>query len=233
MIIGGIQKNSFIDYPGKISCVLFLKGCNFHCPYCHNPELVDNINFPSLLFQEREVLEFLRGRKGLLEGVVISGGEPTLQKDLALLCEKIRDMGYPLKLDTNGSRPEVVDRLINQGLVNYVAMDIKTDPFGYAPHIVDHIDPTIIIDSIHLVMSSGLPYEFRTTCVRPFVDKKIIEEIGSHIRGARQYMLQGFHNTDRMLNPAFFEGIRPGYSDEELTGLMSIAQKWVSHCTVR
>ncbi|MFZ7113420.1 MAG: anaerobic ribonucleoside-triphosphate reductase activating protein [Desulfatiglandales bacterium] len=233
MIIGGIQKNSFIDYPGKISCVLFLKGCNFHCPYCHNPELVNGGHSPSLLFQESDVLEFLEDRKGLLEGVVISGGEPTLQKDLTLLCEKIRDLGYPLKLDTNGSRPEVLNRLVNRGLVNYVAMDIKTDPFGYAPHIVDHIDPNRIIDSIGLVMSSGLPYEFRTTCVRPFVDEKIIEKIGSHIRGARQYMLQEFHNQDRILNPAFFEGTSPEYSEEEMTGFVSMAQRWVSHCSVR
>ena len=128
MVIGGIQKISLIDYPGKLSCVLFLSGCNFKCPYCHNPQLVKSDSAYSDCLDEKAVYEFLESRKGLIDGVVISGGEPTLQKNLPLLCNEIKEMGYLVKLDTNGSRPKAIKLLIDEGLVDYVAMDIKSDP---------------------------------------------------------------------------------------------------------
>ena len=134
MRIGGLQKNSLIDYPGKVSCVLFLSGCNFDCPYCHNPDLVRGSLSCHPFLDEKAVYEFLKRRKRFLDGVVISGGEPTLNKNLFRLCEKIKQIGYPLKLDTNGSQPQVIKRLINEGLVDYIAMDIKTDPLHYSPY---------------------------------------------------------------------------------------------------
>jgi len=138
MIIGGLHKNSLIDYPGKISCVIFLSGCNFDCPYCHNPELAKGRSLSTGYLSEDLIFDFLGSRKGFLDGVVVSGGEPTLQKGLISFCEKIRLMDYPVKLDTNGSRPEVIKKLIDEDLVNYIAMDIKTDPSHYTPLTVSY-----------------------------------------------------------------------------------------------
>ena len=211
MVFGGLQKNSFIDYPGKISCVIFLRGCNFHCPYCHNPDLVTGASSESYFLAENEVFEYLKGRKGLLEGVVISGGEPTLSNDLISICEKIRSLGFPIKLDTNGSRPEVIEQLIRLEAINYLAMDIKTYPTNYVPLIKRHFDPDLIFESIQVIMSSGLPYEFRTTCVRPFIDDQVIERIGRIIQGTERYALQRFHTQERLLNPGFFRGKQPGF----------------------
>ncbi|MBW1769313.1 MAG: anaerobic ribonucleoside-triphosphate reductase activating protein, partial [Deltaproteobacteria bacterium] len=135
MLFGGLQKSSLIDYPGKLSCVLFLSGCNFDCPYCHNPGLVKGRFSDHAQFEEKTVYDFLEKRRGFLDGVVVSGGEPTLQKDLVSLCEKLKEMGYPVKLDTNGSRPQVLRSLIDEGLVDYIAMDIKTDLLRYSSFI--------------------------------------------------------------------------------------------------
>ena len=153
MVFGGIQKNSFIDFPGKISCVLFLAGCNFRCPFCHNPELVKRDRFSSY-FDEQAVYRFLEQRKDFLDGVVISGGEATIQKGLFDLCKRIKKIGYPIKLDTNGSRPNVLKRLIDEGYVDYIAMDIKTDPFQYFPLITTDDKPEKILSSIQIIKES-------------------------------------------------------------------------------
>lgn len=233
MVFGGIQKNSFIDYPGKISCVLFLRGCNFHCPYCHNPDLVTGDISRTPLIKENEIFDFLKDRKDLLDGVVISGGEPTLSDDLITICEKIRSLGYAVKLDTNGSRPEVIEQIIRQDAIDYLAMDIKTDPSRYAPSIKKHFDPAVIVESIRIIMSSGLPYEFRTTCVRPFIDEESVKRIGKIIQGARLYALQRFHNQDGVLNPEFFAGRQSCFSDREMMDLKRCAEPWVRTCIVR
>ena len=232
MIFGGLQKNSFIDYPGKISCVLFVSGCNFDCPYCHNPDLVNGNSSCISPVDEETVCEFLESRKGLLDGVVISGGEPTLKRDLASLCEKIKKMGYPVKLDTNGSRPKAIKRLIDEGLVDYIAMDIKTDPFHYAPFITEHYDPYSILSSIQITLESALAHEFRTTCVKPIVNAEIISNIARTIEGAMLYSLQGF-NDKSVLHPEFFCGTGCGYDEDELLDLKSIAEPWVQRCIVR
>ena len=232
MRIGGLQKVSLIDYPGKVSCVIFLLGCNFDCPYCHNPELVKRDLWKGHFLSKSEILEFLKRRIGLLDGVVLSGGEPTLQKDLSSLCEKIKQSGYSIKLDTNGSRPQVIKRLIDDGLVDYVAMDIKTDPFDYVPLIAKNYNPDDIIASVKAIMESGLDYEFRTTCVKPIVDSHTIKKIAKNIKGATLYSLQHFHNS-RVLHPEFFRETTPEYSEDELMGLKSIAEPWVKKCIVR
>jgi len=232
MIIGGLQKNSLIDYPGKLSCVLFLSGCNFDCPYCHNPDLAKGRLISPALLDEKMVLEILKSRKDFLDGVVISGGEPTLSKDLMSLCNRIKRMGYPVKLDTNGSRPEVVRRLINEGLVDYIAMDIKTDPFHYSPLLVRFYEPDSILSSIKIIMESAVAYEFRTTCVKPIVDLHVTKKIARNIQGAKLYILQLFHNG-RILHPEFFEKTEAGYDETELQLLRSIAEPWVEKCIVR
>ena len=232
MRIGGLQKVSLIDYPGKVSCVIFLLGCNFDCPYCHNPELVKRDLWKGHFLSKSEILEFLKRRIGLLDGVVLSGGEPTLHEGLSSLCKKIKRSGYSIKLDTNGSRPEVIKRLIDDGLVDYIAMDIKTDPVDYAPLIAKNCNPYHIIASIKAIMESGLAYGFRTTCVKPIVNSHVIRKIAKIIKGATLYVLQRFHNG-RVLHPEFFRQTGAEFSEDEIIGLKSIAEPWVKKCIVR
>jgi len=212
MFFGGIQKNSLIDFPGKVSCVLFLSGCNFNCPYCHNPDLAQGKPSAADRIRLETALEFLEKRRGLLDGVVLSGGEPTLESRLMDLCKRIKALGYPIKLDTNGSRPETLGRLFEAGCVDYVAMDIKAPPALYTPGISSRPVAAEIEASIRLIMSSGLDYEFRTTCARPFAGPETIVDIARSIRGARKYVLQKF-NMGNVLNPSFFEAY-PRHPDE-------------------
>ena len=232
MNIGGLLKNSTIDYPGKLSCGIFLSGCNFDCPYCHNPDLVKGCSGRSAEFDPGNVYRFIENRKGFLDGVVISGGEPTLQEDLFDLCRHIKNMGFPVKLDTNGSRPRVIKRLVDEGLVDYIAMDLKTDPTWYATYIKANCNETAILASIEIIMESAVAYEFRTTCVKPIVTTTVIENISRLIKGARVYALQRFHKS-RMLHPDFFKEINYEYSDDELIQLKAVAEPWVKKCIVR
>lgn len=232
MFFGGIQKNSLIDYPGKISCVLFTVGCNFDCPYCHNPELAKGVVNESAAISRDKAFAFLEERTGFLDGVVISGGEPTLHEDLFGFCEKIKQLGYPVKLDTNGSRPRTIGELIKQGLVDYIAMDIKTDPLAYAPHICKHHDSDSILNSIQTIMASPLAYEFKTTCIRPLVDEKVIKTISRQIKGATRYAIQQFQDT-RVLRPDFFKRYPDQYKKEDLLEFKNIAAPWVQECLVR
>lgn len=232
IVFAGLQKNSLIDYPGKLSCVLFLSGCNFDCPYCHNPELARGHVVNHSFLNENKVYEFLDGRKDFLDGVVVSGGEPTLHQELFSVCEKIKSLGYPVKLDTNGSRPHVLKMLVDRGLVDYVAMDIKTDPFEYSPFIRKDHDPDEIISCIRIIMESSLPYEFRTTCIKPFVDDRIIEQIARHIAGCECYALQHF-NPVEVLHPEFFQNRQYLFDEDELLNLKSIAEQWVQTCMIR
>jgi pyruvate formate lyase activating enzyme len=232
MLLGGLQKSSLIDYPGKISCVLFVSGCNFDCPYCHNPDLVKCSSMSHSSLDLTAVYNFLEKRKRFLDGVVISGGEPTLQKGLMALCKMIKDMGYPVKLDTNGSRPQVITQLIDEGLVDYIAMDIKTDVLHYSPLTKNPIDPDDLFASIQIIMESALAYEFRTTCVKPLVNAQVIQKIVKNIEGAMLYALQRFNNTE-ILHPEFFPENGAGYEDDELLCLKAIAEPWVTECIIR
>ncbi len=233
MIFGGLQKHSLIDYPGKISCVLFVSGCNFDCPYCHNPDLVRcGQNQPGGSLTEEEAYRFLRERQGFLEGVVISGGEPTLRDELPSVCRNIRNMGFPVKLDTNGSRPRLLRELSREKLVDYIAMDIKTDPERYDSHIARGVQPRKIRSSIRLIMESSIPYEFRTTCVKPMVNPETIDNITHLIDGAMCYALQKFSNV-RVLHPEFFEETPRACDMEELTRMRSIASNRVQRCFIR
>jgi len=232
MNIGGLLKNSMIDYPGKLSCGIFLSGCNFNCPYCHNPDLVKGCTGPADGFDPANIYRFIEKRKAFLDGVVISGGEPTLQDDLFDLCRDIKSMGYPIKLDTNGSRPRVIKRLLDEGLVDYIAMDLKTDPACYATYIKTDFNVIAILSSIEIIMASEIAYEFRTTCVKPIVTPTVIENIGRLINGASLYALQRFHKN-RMLHPEFFKETNYEYTDEELLQLKAVAEPWVEKCILR
>ena len=233
MILGGLQKNSLIDYPEKLSCVLFLSGCNFTCPYCHNPQLLKEGASNTGSLDEKVFYEFLESHKGFIDGVVISGGEPTLQKELLLLCRKIKQMGFLIKLDTNGSRPKTIKSLIDEGLVDYIAMDVKTDPLSYPPAIAKEYDPGQTLASIETIMGSGIPYEFRTTCVKPIVDEQSIKNIARTIKGAELYALQRFRGDNGVLDPRFFAKTGTGHSKDELGKLKAIAEPWVNKCIVR
>ena len=232
MNIGGIQKNSFIDYPGKLSCVIFLSGCNFDCPYCHNPSLVRGKDeCPASL--KGGLYGFLESRRGFLDGVVISGGEPTLQKNLAKLCEAIKELGYSIKLDTNGSRPRDLRLLLERGLVDYIAMDIKTDPSRYNPLVAKICNPEDILSSIETIMGAAPDYEFRTTCVKGFIDRDTIGSIVKIIKNARLYALQNFHSAE-ILHPEFFDrNASPEFGESEMMAFKSIAEPWVQECVIR
>lgn len=170
--IVGLQKLTLLDYPGKVACTVFLGGCNFRCPYCHNSELLDDA--PALM-DEAALLSFLKGRKGILDGVCITGGEPTLHPGLAQLLRAIRELGYQIKLDTNGYRPDVLTRLITEGLVDYVAMDIKNSPTLYAATAGrSSIDLNRLEESIRFLLTDAVDYELRTTVVEPLHDLKSI-----------------------------------------------------------
>ena len=230
MIIGGLQKNSLIDFPGKVSCVCFVSGCNFRCPYCHNPDLVHHPG--NAFMDEGAFLAFIRERRGFLDGVVISGGEPTLQKDLPVFVSRIKREGYAVKLDTNGSHPRMIRELVEKGILDYIAMDVKTDPSLYPLYMQREVDPEHILESIKLVMASGIPYEFRTTCVKPLVTPGTVERIARLIQGCRRYALQPF-KAATLLHPEFFSTFDPACSPAEMDRLKCIAEPWVQTCLVR
>ncbi|MCB2146444.1 MAG: anaerobic ribonucleoside-triphosphate reductase activating protein [Deltaproteobacteria bacterium] len=231
MILAGLQKNSFIDFPGKISCVLFTTGCNFICPYCHNADLARG-EYPAR-FELAQVIDFLESRRGMLEGVAITGGEPTLDSGVVDLCRAVKSLGYPVKLDTNGSRPAVLRGLLEQHLVDFIAMDIKAPlddyhPFSRTPGIHERLTA-----SIRLIMESAPAYEFRTTCAAPFVSETTIETIARTIEGAACYVLQPFNRRAACLDPEFNQRQDPTIFAEEMKRLMALAQPFVRRCIIR
>ncbi len=184
MLIGGLQKTSLLDFPDKISAIVFTAGCNFRCGYCHNPELINSIA------PVTEVFEFLKNRVGKLEGVVITGGEPCLQKDLPEFIKQVKSLGFAVKLDTNGSYPEMLAKVLPD--LDYVAMDIKAPLEKYSAVANWNGDVENIRKSIDMIMNSGVDYEFRTTVVASQLDEKDFENIGKLLNGAKRYYLQKF-----------------------------------------
>jgi len=229
MKIGYVQKTSFIDYPGKISAIVFAQGCNFRCPYCHNPELVDPERFCDNLLME-DVYAYLEKRKGKLDGVVITGGEPTLQSDLVTFIQKVKSLGYLVKLDTNGSRPRVLQDLIRKGILDYIAMDIKAPFEKYSRVTGMLVNITQIRKSISIIKESGIPYEFRTTLVKSMLDTEDVLQIGSMIEGASLYVLQKFvpsKHVDR-------DYVRKSsFADDDLAKLLSGLNPLVAKCFMR
>ncbi len=229
MIIGGLQKTTVIDFPGKVSCVLFCAGCNFRCPYCHNPDLISVAGDPFMSLDQ--FFEFLSQRRNFLDGVVVTGGEPTLGDDILSLCRGIKEKGMAVKLDTNGSRPAMLQKLLDANVIDYIAMDIKTRPANYTLLAGKNFDTDRIRSSIKAIKHSGLPYEFRTTCVRPFVDAAIIQRIADLAAGAPLYVLQRCR-PERVLSPEFFADKEP-FTDKELEEFRKIAAAKVDRCYIR
>lgn len=201
MHISGIQKLTLLDYPGKLACTVFTDGCNFRCPFCHNAPLV----LPDREKQrmgENEVLELLKKRRGILEGVAVTGGEPTLQADLEHFLEKVREeLGYKIKLDTNGTRPDVLKRIIENGLVDRVAMDIKDAPECYAAAVGASVDIEAIERSKELLLCGTTEYEFRTTVVKGIHTKESLLSAARWIKGAKEYYLQQFKDSGDLILP--------------------------------
>lgn len=233
MNIGGFQKNSLIDFPGQIAAVVFTPGCNFICPYCHNPDLAAAKVTASTLDPE-EVLAFLAKRQGMLQGLAITGGEPTLQKDLGEFCSRAKEMGYQIKLDSNGTRPGILAGLFDRNLVDYLAMDIKTDPAHY-PQIMKGKDRDAgrIRESVRLIMDRAPAYEFRTTCARPFVTREIMPGIGELISGATLYILQPCSRNVDVLDPDFPRDDTHFFTDEEMGELKGLAAPFVNEVRIR
>lgn len=227
MNIYGLQKMTLLDFPGRVACTVFLGGCNFRCPYCHNFELVTGQAQPEMTTEQ--LLAFLDKRHGLLDGVAITGGEPCLSGELPDLIRAIRQAGFPVKLDTNGTRPEMLSALLDERLVDYVAMDIKNGPTRYARTVgLKTLDLTPVRESVRLLMTSGVDYEFRTTVVDELHCAADFDEIGTWIRGAKRYFLQAF--TDRDTVP--FAGLHAP-SAEKLSGYLEQVRPCVQEAALR
>ena len=227
MVIHGLQKMTLLDFPGKVACTIFLGWCDFRCPFCHNWELIDG-SAPAELDDEK-LLDFLKKRQGLLEGVAITGGEPMLNKDLPELMRKIRELGYPVKVDTNGNHPEMLRRVIDEKLVDYIAMDVKNSRERYAQTIgLEEFDTSNVEKSIGIIMGSGIEYEFRTTVVEQLHDNDSFNGIGTLIEGAERYFLQKF--TDRDTVP--FEGLSAP-SDDKMREYLETVRPFVKEVQLR
>lgn len=201
MKIYGLQKMTLLDFPGKVACTVFTGGCDWRCPFCHNYELAEG-RAPAVMETE-ELLAFLKKRQGLLDGVAVTGGEPCLQRDLPELLRRVRELGFSVKLDTNGAHPDMLKAILSEGLADYVAMDIKNSPARYAQTCgMREVDLGPVKESIGLLMEGKTDYEFRTTAVRELHEESDFHEIGKLIRGARRYFIQCF--TDRGTVP--FDG---------------------------
>lgn len=230
MIIKGLQKTTLLDFPGKVACTVFTGGCNFRCPFCHNASLVTHIDTEKTISKE-EIFSYLSRRKGILDGVGITGGEPLLQKDLADFCRKIHEMGLLVKLDTNGSFPERLRLLMEEGLIDYVAMDIKNCKEAYAETCgLKDMSQELkkIEESIRLIMSSGIPYEFRTTVVRELHSKERIEALAKEISGAERFFLQTFTDSGDLIG----EGLS-AYSAEEMEALLNLVKPYIPTAELR
>lgn len=232
MLIGGIHTLTLLDYPGKVACILFTVGCNMRCGYCHNAEFVLPESIKKLqgdFIPEEKVFNFLETRKGFLDGVVITGGEPTIHPDLEKFIRKIKEMGFLVKLDSNGTNPEVLEHLFLQNLIDYVAMDIKASEAKYDALTGVRNNFAKIQKSRDLIMKSGIAYEFRTTVVRGYHDDTEIEHIAKFCKGAHQYTLQNFRSV-KVLDPVFKR--KHGFTEKELQHFKNIAGKYVKKVVV-
>ena len=227
MEIHGLQKMTLLDYPGKVACTVFLGGCNFRCPFCHNGELLDG-TFPPLM-DEAELIVFLKKRQGLLDGVCITGGEPLLRKELPKLLRQIKELGFAVKLDTNGTRPEALHGLMEDGLLDYVAMDIKNSRKRYGETVgVENFDISPVVESINILRKGKVPFEFRTTVVRELHSVLSIEGIGQLIKGAKRHYIQAFIDSGELIG---FD--LTAVPKDEMKTMRDVMLRYVSECEIR
>ncbi len=226
MRINGFAGISLIDFPGRVSSIIYTSPCNFKCPFCHNASLIEkNDN----VIQDFFILSEIKKRKNFIDAVVITGGEPTLQDDLEDFLFKIKDIGLKIKLDTNGYLPEKVRKLVNKNLVDYIAMDIKSSKEKYSKACGVNINLKKILETIKIIMTSGIDYNFRTTCVPELVKKEDIGKIGEMIKGAKLYILQQYDNEN--VYSEEYKKIFP-YSEKEIEEFAEIAKKYVEEVRI-
>ncbi len=229
MIIKGLQKLTLLDFPDKMACTLFTFGCNFRCPFCHNASLVLAARADDSIMPEEEFFDFLARRKGMLEGVCITGGEPTLQPDLADFLARIKAMGYAVKLDTNGYRPGVLRSLVEAGLVDYVAMDVKNSFPRYGETVgISHFDTAPIEESMDYLMEGHVPFEFRTTLVRGLHTPEDIRAMGKRLAGQESFFLQTFKDSGDLIS----EGLE-AFTPAETAALLAILREYVPNAQTR
>jgi len=228
MKLGGIMKTTLLDYPGKIACTVFTKGCNLRCPFCHNSSLVIPERFSNEEYSEEEFFSFLKKRSGILDGVVVSGGEPTIQPDIFDFLFKIKQMGYSVKLDTNGTAPEKIKEILQGGLVDYIAMDIKNSREKYAVTSGGNILHKVE-ESIFAIMSSEIEYEFRTTSVAELHEISDFFSIGKWIKGAKKYFIQAYNDSGDILSTLPFSAP----SDSMLTAFLAAVRENVPTAELR
>lgn len=228
MRICGLQKLSMVDYPGLLAATVFTGGCNLRCPFCHNAPLVTGLADTPTLTQD-EVLDFLAARRGLLDGVVLSGGEPLLHPEAPEFLARARALGFSVKLDTNGCYPDALAHILEAGLADYVAMDLKNSPARYAETVgVKNFDPAPIHESLRLLKTSGIPYELRTTVVRELHTAEDIRAMGEWAQGAPLYCLQRFVDSGNLISPGLHAP-----SQEEIQALAQAARPWFVRVEIR
>lgn len=222
MKIYGLNKTTLLDYPGKVAATIFLGGCNFRCPFCQNSSLVLNPSAQPEI-PVKEVLSFLKKRKGILDGVCITGGEPTLSPDLPELLQEIRTLGYPIKLDTNGTHPTLLKTLTEQNLIQMTAVDIKACPDNY-PALCGLVHPELdaVKETVEFLKNGTLDYEFRTTVIRELHSEKDFIEIGQWLTGAKAYYLQAYRDSEEVLQPGF-----SSYTRKELEHFREILKRTI------
>jgi pyruvate formate lyase activating enzyme len=227
MRIGGYEKLSTVDYPGEMACAIFLVGCNFNCGYCHNPSLISG---NGEYIEKEEVMDYLKKRRDMLDAVCISGGEPTCNKDLKDFIKEIKTLGYKIKLDTNGTNPEVVQDLINEKLLDYIAMDIKASPKKYRQVVGCAVNMDNINKSIQIIKKSGIKYEFRTTFL-PVLDKEDINEIATNmVKEDGRYILQQFRN--KVTNDAEYHNYKP-HQPAYIISTANMVKNSIGMCGIR
>ena len=228
MSIHGLNKLTLLDFPGKVAATLFLGGCNFRCPFCQNGDLV-LCPASQPVIEPEEVLRFLKKRQGILEGVCITGGEPTLYAGLEELIRSIRELGYAVKLDTNGYRPDILKDLAAKGLLDMVAMDIKSDKAGYAMVAgKPNLDISSIEESVSFLLEGHVPYEFRTTVARELHTAETFANIGEWIGGCQAYYLQNYKESEAVIQKEFH-----GFAIGELKEFQEILEKQIEHVGIR
>jgi pyruvate formate lyase activating enzyme len=229
MIVSGLQKLTLLDYPGKVACTVFTGGCNFRCPFCHNASLVLPQRFSQEL-PEEEILAFLKKRCGMLDGVAVTGGEPLLHKDIGLFLRKVRDLGYKIKLDTNGSFPDRLEALIRDGLVDRVAMDVKNSPALYSVTAgIPALDIAPIEKSRDMLLSGAVEAEFRTTVVKGLHTRESLIETAKWIAGASEYYLQQFKDSGDILSSSGLSA----FDREEMLSLAEAVRPYVPSVQIR